>query len=50
MKDLPIATGAHGKRFYVVDFTLRVVFHGSETVYELRHEGKGHGRVEAEYV
>ncbi|KAL8916870.1 MAG: hypothetical protein Q9208_008302 [Pyrenodesmia sp. 3 TL-2023] len=50
VKNLKTRTGEDGREWYIVDYKLRVRYTSSETVYELRHNDKGYGSVEAEYV
>ncbi|KAL8748178.1 MAG: hypothetical protein Q9184_007499, partial [Pyrenodesmia sp. 2 TL-2023] len=49
-RNFKIRTGEDGRKWYIVDYKLQVTYYSSETVYELRDDIRGYGRVEAEYV
>lgn len=49
-RNFKIRTGEDGRKWYIVDYKVRVTYYSSETVYELRDDKQGYGPVEAEYV
>ena len=49
-RNFPTRTGTDGKRYYVINYRIRITYHSAYTKYELLYNGRNYDEVRAEYV